>query len=61
MDVNWAYDGFSRKDYWQKHMKDEHEMAQKAVKDLQKNGVPMVVKKDGEWVVIMPKIQVQRT
>jgi hypothetical protein len=44
--------GFRRKDHWQKHMRDEHQMNREDVRQLQKDGIPMAMLKDEEWVFI---------
>jgi hypothetical protein len=36
-------------------MKDEHSTSKEMMRDIQKDGIPMVVLKDGKWVALLPK------
>lgn len=36
-------------------MKEEHKATREVVKQFQKNGIPMAVRKEEKWVAILPK------
>ncbi|CAG8977504.1 hypothetical protein HYALB_00009338 [Hymenoscyphus albidus] len=52
----WFDSGFSRKDHWQKHMKDDHNASRDFMRDLWKNGTLIARQVDGKWNPVFPKV-----
>jgi hypothetical protein len=49
--------GFKRKDHWQKHLQDEHNLSRETVGELQRNHVampPTAILKDEKWIAVLP-------
>ena len=51
----WGSTGFTRKDYWQKHMKKVHHSTSDEVRTLEQLGIPIAVLKDEKWTAIIRK------
>jgi hypothetical protein len=47
--------GLDRKDYWLNHLRAEHHATREEIKDLQRKGIPMAVRKDGVWSLCSPR------